>query len=159
MPDISENFNSATTDENLRALVHVLKIKNFRGIFSRDNIPKTLKRGAYIVNYDTESGGGTHWISVVMSSPTRGFYYSSMGDKPLSAFCRKGLNIEYNDIQDQAFNSNLCGLFSVAFILMMQEGMPAREFCSRMFKHQTEKGRLANNKLVIRILNMGMHRR
>ena len=40
-----------------------MKIKHFRGIFSRDNLPKKI-RGieTEIINLDDSKGSGTHWV-------------------------------------------------------------------------------------------------
>ena len=34
----------------------------FNGVFSRNNLPKKTKVGAYIINLDKYSNVGTHWI-------------------------------------------------------------------------------------------------
>ena len=48
-------------------LIHAakqLKIPNFRGVFLRDTLPKTLERNECgILNLDDSSGGGTHWVA------------------------------------------------------------------------------------------------
>ena len=36
----------------------------FNGVFSRDNMFKKIKDGAYIVNLDEYAGVGTHWIAL-----------------------------------------------------------------------------------------------
>ena len=34
------------------------------GIFSRNNFPKKIKEGAYIINLDEYAGVGAHWVSL-----------------------------------------------------------------------------------------------
>ena len=34
------------------------------GVFSRNNLPKKIKDGAYIINFDECSNVGTHWIAL-----------------------------------------------------------------------------------------------
>ena len=34
------------------------------GVFSRDNLPKTIKNGAYVINLDEFVYVGTHWIAL-----------------------------------------------------------------------------------------------
>ena len=34
----------------------------FNGVFSRDNLPKQIKDGAYVINLDEHKDAGTHWI-------------------------------------------------------------------------------------------------
>ena len=34
----------------------------FNGVFTRDNLPKKIKDGAYVINLDEYADVGTHWI-------------------------------------------------------------------------------------------------
>ena len=34
----------------------------FNGVYSRDNLPKTIQNGAYVINPDEYADVGTHWI-------------------------------------------------------------------------------------------------
>ena len=36
----------------------------FSGAFSRNNLPKKIKNGAYIINLDEYANVGTHWIAL-----------------------------------------------------------------------------------------------
>ena len=36
----------------------------FNGVYSRNNLPNTLKDGAYVINPDEYSDIGTHWIAL-----------------------------------------------------------------------------------------------
>ena len=36
----------------------------FNGVYSRDNLPKTIKKGAYVINLDEYKNTGTHWVSL-----------------------------------------------------------------------------------------------
>ena len=36
----------------------------FIGVFSRDNLPKKIKDGAYVINLDEYADVGTHWIAL-----------------------------------------------------------------------------------------------
>ena len=35
----------------------------FNGVYSRSNLPKTIKKGAYVINLDEYENTGTHWIT------------------------------------------------------------------------------------------------
>ena len=35
----------------------------FNGVFLRDNLPKKIKDGAYVINLDKYADVGTHWIA------------------------------------------------------------------------------------------------
>ena len=43
--------------------VDFLKIKNFKGIFSRDSKDHLHKTGSCIINLDDKIGNGTHWVA------------------------------------------------------------------------------------------------
>ena len=36
----------------------------FTGVFSRNDLPKKIKDGAYVINLDKYADTGTHWISL-----------------------------------------------------------------------------------------------
>ena len=36
----------------------------FNGVYSRNNLPKTIKKGAYVINLDEYENTGTHWVSL-----------------------------------------------------------------------------------------------
>ena len=36
----------------------------FKGVFSRNNLPKKIKDGTYIINLDEYADVGTHWIAL-----------------------------------------------------------------------------------------------
>ena len=45
----------------------LLKYQNeprFNGVFSRDNLPKKIKDGAYVTNLDEYADVGTYWIAL-----------------------------------------------------------------------------------------------
>ena len=39
-----------------------LDIKHFRGIYSRDGLPKKIRTECGIINLDDTQGSGTHWV-------------------------------------------------------------------------------------------------
>ena len=34
----------------------------FNGVYSRNDLPKTIKKGAYVINLDEYENTGTHWV-------------------------------------------------------------------------------------------------
>ena len=36
----------------------------FNGVYSRNNLPKKVKDGAYVINLDEHKDAGTHWIDL-----------------------------------------------------------------------------------------------
>ena len=40
----------------------------FNGVFSRDNLPNSIKNGAYVINLDEYHDIGTHWVALYVQS-------------------------------------------------------------------------------------------
>ena len=40
----------------------------FNGVYSRDNLPNKIKKGAYIINLDEYENTGTHWVSLFVKT-------------------------------------------------------------------------------------------
>ena len=40
----------------------------FNGVYSRDNLPKTTKNGAYVIKLDEYENTGTHWIALFIKT-------------------------------------------------------------------------------------------
>ena len=50
----------------------------FNGVYSRDNLPKITKNGAYIINLDEYENTGTHWIALFVKT-NEVIYFDSFG--------------------------------------------------------------------------------
>ena len=50
----------------------------FKGVFSRDNLPKKIKDAAYVINLDEYGDVGTHWISLFCNG-SEIVYFNSFG--------------------------------------------------------------------------------
>ena len=50
----------------------------FNGVFSRDNLPKIIKGGAYVINLDEHTDTGTHWIALFCNR-NKIVYFDSFG--------------------------------------------------------------------------------
>ena len=49
---------------NFEIQKHYKNEPRFSGVFSRNNLPKNIKDGAYIINLDEYANAGTHWIAL-----------------------------------------------------------------------------------------------
>lgn len=87
--------------------------------------------GSFILNLDDVSGPGTHWVTV---SPDRKMYYDSYGLKWPNELNYLKLE-EYNTFQHQRMNSNLCGLYCIAAIKLLNKGVSFYDICYDVFKH------------------------
>ena len=50
----------------------------FNGVYSRDNLPETIKKGAYVINLDEYQDVGTHWIALYVKN-NEITYFDSFG--------------------------------------------------------------------------------
>ena len=50
----------------------------FNGVFSRNNLPKKIKDGAYIINLDEYADVGTYWIALFCNR-NEFVYFDSLG--------------------------------------------------------------------------------
>ena len=49
---------------NFEIQKHYKNEPRFNGVFSRNNLPKKIKDGAYVINLDEYADVGTHWIAL-----------------------------------------------------------------------------------------------
>ena len=49
---------------NFEIQKHYENESRFNGVFSRDNLPKKIKDGAYVINIDGYADTGRHWIAL-----------------------------------------------------------------------------------------------
>lgn len=67
---------------------NALAIKNFRGVFMRDQLPAAPRNTETgIINLDGSSGAGTHWVAYAID-PRAIVYFDSYGLSPPNEFMR-----------------------------------------------------------------------
>ena len=95
----------------------------FNGVFSRNNLPKIIKKGAYVINLDECDDIGTHWIALYHNKNMT-VYFDSFGVehipdeimKFINANLLKNYDIITNIFRIQAYDSIICGYFCVGFL-------------------------------------------
>ena len=98
----------------------------FNGVFSRDNLPSTMKNGAYVINLDEYHDIGTHWVALYVNNKTI-TYFDSFGvehiPKEIIKFIESRFpdnrNIITNIFRIQAYDLIICGYFCIGFINFM----------------------------------------
>ena len=94
------------------------------GVFSINNLPKTIKDGEYVINLDEYADVGTHWIAL-FSNRSEIIHFDSFCvehvPEEIKEFVRNK-NIIVNIFQVQANNSVMCGYFGIRFIDFMLTG-------------------------------------
>ena len=90
----------------------------FNGVYSRNNLPKTIKNGAYAINLDEYTGTGTHWIALYLKN-NEVTYFDSFGVEYIPQEIIKFIgnkDIKTNIFRIQAYDSIMCGYFCILFI-------------------------------------------
>ena len=101
----------------------------FNEVFSRDNLPNTIKNGAYVTNLDEYHDIGTHWVALYVNTAELSSkecnnesvtYFDSFGvghiPKEIIKFIRPAVdnkNIITNIFRILAYDSIICGYFCI----------------------------------------------
>ena len=91
------------------------------GVYSRANLHKTIKNGAYIICLDESTNVGTHWIALYVKN-NEVIYFDSFGVEHVPKEIKKFTghkNTKTNISRTQADNSIMCGYFCIGFIDFM----------------------------------------
>ena len=102
----------------------------FNGVFSRDNLPNTIKNGAYVINVDEYRDIGTHWVALYINNKTV-TYFDSFGVEHIPKEITKFINnknIITNIFRIQAYDSIMCSYFCIGFINVMFNGNSLTNF-------------------------------
>ena len=102
----------------------------FNGVYSRDNLPKTIKKGVYVINLDEYEDAGTHWIALYVKNK-KVVYFGCFGvehvPKEIIKFI-KNKDIIANIFRLQAYDSIMCGYYCIEFINYMLKGQTLLDY-------------------------------
>ena len=112
----------------------------FNGVYSRDNLPKAIKKGAYVINLDDYNDIGTHWIALYIRNNC--IYFDSFGVEHIPNEIKTFIGSK--DIISNIFRLIMCGYFCIAFIDFMLVGKTLLQF-TNLFSPQDFK---KNDKIV-----------
>ena len=92
------------------------------GVYSGNNLPKTIKSRAYVINLDEYADVGTHWVALYVKN-NEVIYFDSFGvehvPKEIKRFLRHK-NFKINIFRIQAYDSVMCGYFSLTLCLQVE---------------------------------------
>ena len=119
---ISTNFPRGISTSNRWQIDEDVPIGN--GVYSRNNLPKKIKDGAYVINLDEYVYVGTHSIALFCNR-SKIVYFDGFGvefvPEKINEFVRNK-NIIANIFRVQANSSVMCGYFCIRFIDFMLAG-------------------------------------
>ena len=82
----------------------------FNGVFSRYNLPKKIKEGAYVINIDEYADFGTHWITLFCNR-NEIVYFDSFGIENVPEEIKRFIGNKNIKVNIFRFNSNAWLLF------------------------------------------------
>ena len=116
----------------------------FNGFFSRDNLPNSIKNGAYVINLDEYRDIGTHCVALYVNNKTI-IYFDSFGVEPIPKEIIKliGNNkkIITNIYRIQAYDSIMCEYFCTGFINFMFDGNSLTDYTNLFSPNDFRKRR------------------
>ena len=119
----------------------------FNGVYSRDNIPKTIKSGAFVINLDKYADVGTHWIALYLKNKEV-IYFHSFGVEHVPKETKRFIGhetIKTNTFRIQADNSIICGYFCIGFINFKFAGRSLIDCTSFFSPYDSKK----NDKIIL----------
>ena len=120
----------------------------FNGVYSRNNIPNKIKKGAYVINLDEYATIVTYWIAL-FDKLKYTVYFDSFGVEHIPKEIKKFIgnkDIKANIFRLQAYDSLMCGYFCIEFINYMFDGKSLIDFTSLFSRHDFKK----NDKIIKR---------
>ena len=105
---------------------------SFNGVYSRNNLPKKIKDGAYVINLGEYADVGTHWIGLFCNR-SEIVYFDNFGFEHVPEEIKKFVgnkNIIANIFRVQANNLVTYGHFCIGFIDFMLAGKKRTDFRS-----------------------------
>ena len=123
-------FNAASSLTNFEIQEYYQSEPRFNGVFSRNNLPKTITDGAYVINLDEYQDVRTQCIALFCNRNEIA-YFDSFGAKHIPEEIKKFVgnkNIRAKIFQEQANNSVICGYFYIGFIDFMLAGKKLTDY-------------------------------
>ena len=126
----------------------------FIGVYSRNNLPNKIEKGAYVINLDEYENTGTHWVSLFVKD-NKVVYFDSFGIEDISKEINKFIGnnkiksniININIFRIQAYDSIMCGYFCIEFINYMLKGKTLLDYTNLFSPNDFKK----NDRVIKRI--------
>ena len=96
----------------------------FNDVYSRNNLPKIITKGAYVINLDEYENTSKHWIALFVKT-NEAIYFDSFGIEHIPKEINKFVgnkSIISNIFRIHAYDSIMCGYFCIEFINYMLKG-------------------------------------
>ena len=144
MKELKKKLNSLLSFHPLTNFEITEYYKNeprFNGVYSKNNLPKTIKKGVYAINLNEYENTGTRWVALIVK-PKYTVYFDSFGVEHIPKEINKFISnkeIKANIFRLQAYDSIMCGYFCIEFINYMFDGKSLIDFASLFSPHDFKK--------------------
>ena len=127
-------------------------------MYSRNNLPNKIKKGAYIINLDEYKNTGTNWVSLFVKT-NEVIYLDSFGVEHIHKEINKFIGnsgttkssslerIKSNIFRIQAYDSIMCGYFCIEFMNYMLKGKTLLDYTNLFSPNDFKK----NDQVIKRI--------
>ena len=114
-----------------------LKIKNFKGVFMRDEMTHrhSTKNECMVINTDHSSNGGTHWTCLYIDEG-KSYYFDSYGFEPtleVKWYCKEPR--VYNSFPIQKMNQVICGHYCIYVLYRLSNGEVFYDILNELYRH------------------------
>ena len=121
-PRQSDVLPHALTNFDIQNATQRLKIKNFRGVFMSNELPKRPhKHECGVVNLESSEKLGTHWVCY-WKNGDQSYFFDAFGGNPPRELIEYLVHLDCNTIRIQNFNEVTCGYYCVAVLKMLSDG-------------------------------------
>ena len=113
----------------------------FNGVYARDNLPRTIKDGAYLITLDEYADVGAHWVVLYVKN-NEVIYFDNFGVEHVPKEIKRFIghkNIKINIFKIQADNSIMYGYFCIGFIDFISTGRSLIDFTSLFSPYDFKK--------------------
>ena len=134
-------FNATSSSDKFWNKKVLSNKPRFNGAYSRNNVPKKIKDGAYVINFDEYADVGIHWIALFCNR-SEIVYFDSFGVEHVPEEIKEFIgnkNIKANIFWVQANNSIMCGYFCIGFIDFMLASKKLIDFTSLFSPNDFQK--------------------
>ena len=112
-----------------------LKIKQFRGVFMRDQLNKNIVTGnkCLVLNIDHSENPGTHWTCLLIENGLP-YYFDSYGFAPpleIIQYCESG---DYNSFPIQQPDEVICGHYCIYVLYKLSNGYKFYEILDELYR-------------------------
>ena len=122
----------------------------FNDVYSRNNLPNKIKKGAYVINLDEYKNTGTYWVFLFVKT-TEVIYFDSFGiehiPKEIKKFIVSNKKIKASIFRIQAYDLIMCGYFCIEFITYMLKGKTLLDYTNLFSPNDFKK----NDRVIKRI--------